>query len=145
LRLYLDTSALVKFYVEEDGSTLVRKWIDNAETVATSIIAYVEARAAFARRRRERRISTTAYAAMIRDFEADWDHYLILEATEPLIKRAGKIAEAHALRAYDAIHLASARILKDKLMETVSFASWDERLTFAARKEALDAMAVHER
>ena len=82
---------------------------------------------------------------MIRDFEADWDHYLILEATEPLIKRAGKIAETHALRAYDAIHLASARILKDKLAETVSFASWDERLTFAARKEALDAMPVHER
>ena len=42
------TSALVKLYVEEDGSSMVRQWVDDADTVATSIIAFVETRAAFA-------------------------------------------------------------------------------------------------
>jgi predicted nucleic acid-binding protein len=138
LRLYLDTSALVKLYVEEDGSSLVRKWVDGADTVATSIVAYVEARAAFARRRREKGMLPGAHAGVVKDFEADWDHYVVLEATQPLIKQAGKLAETHALRAYDAIHLVSAKIFREKLSEPVYFASWDARLVLAARKEGLE-------
>ena len=144
MSLYLDTSALVKLYVEENGSALVRRWVNDAHTVATSILAYAEARAAFARRRRERKISPAAYGVILRDFEPDWGHYVVLEATEPLIRSAGKLAEIHALRAYDAIHLASARILKDKVAEPVSFASWDARLTVAALKEGLEVAPRHE-
>lgn len=47
MRLYLDTSALVKLYVEEAGSSVVRKSVEDADTAATSIVAFVEARAAF--------------------------------------------------------------------------------------------------
>ena len=47
--LYLDTSALVKLYVEEVDSEKVTTWVGDAYAVATSLIAYVEARAAFAR------------------------------------------------------------------------------------------------
>ncbi len=143
MRLYLDTSALVKLYVDETGSTDVFKWVDNAEVVATSIVAFVEARAAFARRRREQRIPGPAYAALVRDFEADWDRYIVLEATEPLIRQAAKLAEIHSLRAYDAIHLASAKFFSHKLAEAVSFASWHTRLFVAARKEDLEAVPIN--
>jgi len=51
--LYLDTSALVKVYVEEEGSPLVQGLIAGASLVATSRIAYAEARAALARASRE--------------------------------------------------------------------------------------------
>ena len=138
MRLYLDTSAVVKLYVDEAGSSMVRQWVDDADTVATSIIAFVEARAAFARRHREKRISSAAHARLVRDFAADWDRYLVLEATQTLMRLAGRLAATHALRAYDAIHLASAKILREKLAEPVFFASWDARLTVAARKEGLD-------
>lgn len=143
MRLYLDTSALVKLYVEEEGSSMVRQWVDDADTVATSIIAFVEARAAFARRRREKRISSAAHARLVRDFEADWGRYLVLEAREPLIRRAGKLTEIHPLRAYDAIHLASAKILREKLAEPVSFTSWGARLVAAARKEGLEVIPLN--
>jgi predicted nucleic acid-binding protein len=55
--LYLDTSALVKIYVEETKSTVVRENVQHAEGLATSRIAYAEARAAFARRRRGQGLS----------------------------------------------------------------------------------------
>ncbi len=106
MKLYLDTSALVKLYVEEEGSSTVREAVAGAETVATSMIAYVEARAAFARRRRERRLSRSEYSSTTKEFEADWEHYVALEVTSSLIRSAAELAEAHALRAYDAVHLA---------------------------------------
>ena len=49
--LYLDTSSLVKMYVEEPGS--LQAEVEGSELVTTSIVAYGEARAALARRRRE--------------------------------------------------------------------------------------------
>jgi len=116
---------------------MVREWVNDAEVVATSILAFVEGRAAFAHRRREKRILPAAHARLVRDFEADWSRYLVLEATEPVIRRAGRLTEIHSLRAYDAIHLASAKVLREKLAEPVCFASWDARLIVAARKEGL--------
>ncbi len=122
---------------------VVRKWVDSAEVVATSMIAFAEARAAFARRRREKRITRAAHAALIKDFEKDWDRYVVLEATESLVRRAARLTEVHPLRAYDAIHLASAKFLREKLAEPVSFASWDTRLFVAARKEGLEAIPIN--
>ena len=51
--LYLDTSALVKLYVQEPGTDAVKAWVAEAEAAATSWVAYAETRAAFARARRE--------------------------------------------------------------------------------------------
>jgi hypothetical protein len=47
--LYLDTSALVKKYVEESRSAEVRDCIFQHESIATSTIARMESAAAFAR------------------------------------------------------------------------------------------------
>ena len=40
--LYLDTSSLVKIFVEEDGSQEVRELVDQAAWVSTSVVAYPE-------------------------------------------------------------------------------------------------------
>lgn len=142
MKLYLDTSALVKLYVEEEGSVAVREAVVEAETVATSMIAYVEARAAFARRRRERRLSRSGHDRTIRELEADWEHYVALEVTSGLIRKAAELAEAHALRAYDAVHLASAKLLRERVREPILFAAWDSNLLTAARREGLNLVGV---
>jgi uncharacterized protein with PIN domain len=55
--LYVDTSSLVKLYVTEAGSEVVRQLVGGATVVATSVVAYTETRAALARLRRERALS----------------------------------------------------------------------------------------
>jgi uncharacterized protein with PIN domain len=49
--LYLDTSSLLKLYVEEPGTSEVQSRVELADVVATSVIAYPEAHAAVARGR----------------------------------------------------------------------------------------------
>lgn len=137
MKLYLDTSALVKFYVEEVGSATIREAIARAETVATTAIAYVEACAAFARRRREGRLSRGDYRRVIQDLQSDWENYLLLEVTHELIRRAADLAAIHPLRAYDAMHLASAKVLQERLQGPIFFACWDSNLSAGAKREGL--------
>lgn len=145
MRLYLDTSALVKLHVDEEGSVLVREAVVQAELASTSTIAYVEARAAFARRRHTGGLLSQDYRRIVRDLDSDWGNYLRIEVTEPLIREAAELAERHRLRAYDAIHLASAADLRDRLADQVIFASWDADLEAAARREGLALLAARRR
>ena len=59
--VYLDTSSLVKLYVEEDESSKVDALVKSSKVTATSIIANAEARAAFARRFREKAFKRDEY------------------------------------------------------------------------------------
>lgn len=136
---YLDTSAVVKLYVEEAGSMTVRRIVQGAAQVGTSRVTYAETRAAFARRFREHGFAAPAYKELVRSFEQEWETYVRLDVTEPLIKWAGALAERHALRAYDAIQLASALVLKRELRPAppITFVAADVRLLKAAERERL--------
>jgi predicted nucleic acid-binding protein len=135
--LYLDTSSLVKLYVPEMETAAVKRDVDAAEVVATSSLAYVEARAAFARKRRERDVSVRDYRDLVQDFDHDWESYLIVDVSNVLVKSAGRLAEKHALRGYDAVHLASAVTIRREGDRSVSFSCFDARLSRAARREGL--------
>jgi uncharacterized protein with PIN domain len=85
--------------VEEEGSALVRARIAEAPVVGTSFLAYVEARAALARRRRAGHLSEPNHRRAVRDFEVDWERYIRLDITERVIRDAARLAERHPLRA----------------------------------------------
>ncbi len=97
MNLYLDASALVKLYVEEEGRLVLLAALRDTEVVATSILAYVEARAAFARRRREGVLSLSGHRRCVRDLERDWPHYMRFEVSEPLVHAAARVAERYQL------------------------------------------------
>ena len=82
--LYLDTSALVKLYVEEPLSQELTVAVSEAEAVATSLIAYAETRATFARARRETRLSAQIYRRIVETFVEDWPRYISVEVTDRL-------------------------------------------------------------
>lgn len=137
MRIYLDTSSLVKLYVDEPGTSEVRALVARATVVATSAIAYPEARAALARRRREGALSPTTFATAKRKLEDDWPKYLTIVVTDSLCREAGRLAERYRLRGYDSVHLASyLEVASQAGASTVTFSAFDERLTRAARLAA---------
>jgi len=133
---YLDTSSLIKLYVEEGGSSSVRKLVERAELVATSVVANAEARAALARQRREGRLTSAGYDRAKNDFEQDWPRYLTIEVSEAVYRSAGDLAEKHHLRGFDSLHLASFLSLYRDGARQIRFSAFDEALNRAARKEA---------
>jgi len=135
--VYLDTSSLVKLYVEEKGSSAVASMLETATVVATSLIAYAEARSAFSRRFREKAFTRSEYKKIVSSLEADWEHLMALNVTKELVFSAGNLAEKHGLRGFDAIHLASAIVLQQEISGSVLFSCSDRRLQIASQKEGL--------
>lgn len=135
--VYLDTSALVKLYAaEEDGRELVRRAVEESERIATSTVAYAEARAGFARKQREGIFTVDELRRAISDLDEDWPTYARLNVYDPVVYLAGRLAERHALRGYDSVHLASAVRLSARF-EDLRFLAFDDRLNDAARSADL--------
>lgn len=126
--IYLDTSALVKLYVEEDGSETVRQAVAGSYVVTTSQVAYAEARAAFARAYREGLLADSDYKLVVASFRADWDSYLAVTVLDKVVYLAADLAELYRLRGFDAIHLASLIILQRQVQTSITAACWDTRL-----------------
>jgi predicted nucleic acid-binding protein len=139
--LYLDTSAAVKLYAAERGSTETRLAVRNADQTASSILAYVETRAAFARKHRMRQLDDRALERSKVVFEEDWKGFIKLPMDVETVRRAGDLAEQYRLRAYDALHLASADRLARETRARISFLSFDKALNDGAAKLGLSVLS----
>jgi predicted nucleic acid-binding protein len=136
--LYLDTSALVKIYVEELHAQLVREWVEEATIVATSVVAYPEAAAAFARKEREGGIGPGELKRVLAALDRDWTEYAVLDIRE---REAGALAVRRGLRGFDAVHLDAALQLKTSAADsTVAFCAFDDRLSSAAAAEGFTVL-----
>jgi predicted nucleic acid-binding protein len=135
--VYLDTSSLVKLYVEEIDSEKIKDLARNAAAISTAKIAYAEARSAFARKQKKDGFSLNVLRKIVGDLNRDWESYFVIEITDGLIRFAGDIAERYLLRGFDAIHLASAVHLKNKVNSEIYFSSHDARLNQSAEKEGM--------
>lgn len=126
--IYLDTTALVKLFVEEEFSDDIRK-ATAGHSVRTVSIAFVETLSALARKEElseEERLSAT------REFLASWHRFRAV-STDAILEAAGILARAHRLRGFDAVHLAAARELGAP--STIQFAVYDKDLAKAGKKE----------
>jgi predicted nucleic acid-binding protein len=138
--LYLDTSALLKVYLDEEGASVVRAGVARSDIIASSLVAFVETRAAFARRRSANELSPGDYRRLVEGFGDDWERYLKVDVSPPLVTAATRLAETHRLRAYDALHLASALLLAERIADAPTFACWDRALNAAATREGLSLL-----
>lgn len=125
MTLYLDSSALVKRYVEEDGSDAVRAAMAEAKQLTSCRLGYVETVRAVGLR------SGHLGASRVRD---DWGAFAVIEIGRDVAERAAEVALAEGLRAGDALHLAAALAAS---VENLTFATWDARLHRAAREHGL--------
>ena len=127
----------MKLYVREPGTDETRARLDGGSMVATSRVAYPEARAALARRHREAGITRGALTRAVSALDRDLGRYVVVELSAKVARRAGELAERRALRGFDAIHLASALEVDELTGVMPSFCCFDDRLREAAVAEGL--------
>ena len=135
--LFCDTSALIKLYLRENESDALLAEAAAASAVAVCRIAWAEAVAAMARRAREVPADAAVLDEARQRLKADWDRYLVIEVTQPLVELAGEYADTFALRGYDSVQLAAARTVQEASQEETRFACADARLRKAAKVPGL--------
>lgn len=127
---YFHTSALIPLIVEEGGSIRAGDLWDQSERVVSVRVVYAEARAALALAARLGRFEPRELGKAVTVLEGLYAQLDLVGVDDLLVRRAGDLAQDHALRGYDAIHLAAAQRIADE--ETVLVAG-DRRLCLAAR------------
>jgi predicted nucleic acid-binding protein len=138
--LYLDTSALVKKYFKEAGSSEVILHWKKAIAIATSSIAYAEAMASFYRKNREANIPRDVFHTLIESFQQDWKSLICIQVNDDLNDMIDQVLSHHPLRGFDSIHLASALMLHDAAPQELVFACFDKTLAQAAVAEGLSPL-----
>lgn len=137
--LYLDSSALVKRFVREDGSAAVGQAVDHAEMVGTVLLSRAEVAAALGRAVRVRVLPPKAAARSLATFRKHWTDLVRLPVTEATIARADALAWEYGLHGYDAVHLAAALLWQEGLGVPLVLATFDRRLWETAGQVGLAA------
>ena len=141
--VYLDTSALLKLYVEEDGTERVARTVEEAEHGRAIILdlAPLEARSAIRRRERGGDIASADADRVLRQIEDDASAlFLVQPSTSAVMEEAARLIDRHPLRAYDALQLAGCLVVREGMPEPVTFVCADTRLCEAAANEGLETL-----
>ena len=135
MALYLDSSVLVKLLSREEGSERAKAKFVEETTVATSRISLLEVTAALWRKRRQKDLQESIFRKALREVDQIFGQLIQIEWIDEVSQQALLLLRKHPLRTLDAIHLASAVFLKDRLAEAVIFAAADHRLLLTAEQE----------
>jgi predicted nucleic acid-binding protein len=117
---YFDTSALVPLLIEEPGSEPAGRLWDGADRIVSVRVVYPEARAALAQAHRLSRVTAQGLRSAVNDLDRRCEQLDMLDIDDALARQAGELAEKHALRGYDAVHLAAAYLVNDAELVVVA-------------------------
>jgi predicted nucleic acid-binding protein len=137
---YLETSALVKLYVQEPGTEHLLRLVASSEThrIAVSAIAQAEFRSAIRRRQREGDFTAHSATLVLERFDLHLRTRFIRQGvSDPVLDVACALIDRYPLRAYDAIQLAGCLVLKSAVPEAPVFVCADQQLLQTAQAEGL--------
>ena len=141
---FLDSSALVKRYLQETGTA----WMVSLGDPTTNADLYIaritgpEVTAAIARRGRSGNLSAIAVTSAVRQFRLEFASlFRIVELTPEVLQRAMDLAQIHGLRGYDAVQLAAVLTVNllrlAQNLSALTLISADQELNTAAAAEGL--------
>jgi predicted nucleic acid-binding protein len=139
---FLESSALVKLYVEEAGSAWLRGHVGSgANELTAAEIAMVEVAAALYRRVRGGRLSPTEAQRGVAQLLSDAADFTLVALDQSILDRALQLAGRHALRGYDCVQLGTALAIEDRRraagLDSLVLVSADGDLNAAAAAEGL--------
>lgn len=136
--VYWDTSALIKTYIQEAGTSEVDQLLQKADRSGTVVICQVEISATLAKLVRMKNLRRKPAQMAWQQFLQDWSTLIHIQITQPVLTQASILTWNYGLRGYDAIHLAAASTWQSLLGETVVFATYDQQLWQTAQALGMD-------
>jgi uncharacterized protein len=132
MRVFFDTSALTKRYVEEVGSEEVRALCAEADTLGVSVLVLPELISTLCRLVREGRLSSEDYRSLKSAVQADLSDADLCDLSQDAFEKTLRCLERYPLRSLDALHVGSALVYQPDV-----FVSADRRQAKAAGREGL--------
>lgn len=132
--LYVDTSALLKRYLEEPDSEKAEAYLLGDPGWYSGRHSYVETR-----RSLHRALDAKDLVAVRSRFEKDWRRVNVIEIDELTCRLAADVAELTSVRSLDALHLGAASRLGPQAVQVLTF---DVRLAQAARHLGFQVIGV---
>ncbi|NOR06004.1 MAG: PIN domain-containing protein [Deltaproteobacteria bacterium] len=128
----------MKWFFDERFTGLARDIKNRAKIVVTSLIAFPEVSSAINRACREGRCAKSEMELVRNEFLRIWPKFQWIRVNEELMHQAGELIFEHSLRGFDAVHLASALLLKQEGGAIdLFFSCFDHNLNRAAQEEGL--------
>ncbi len=121
----------MKLVIAEDGSAEMASLPGDLDVLACAHIGYVELRAAIGAAHRAGRLPGVAFTRAKRQLERVWAATSPVMVDQATARQAGELAEIHALRGYDAVHLGALRRVGSPA-RVDRLACWDGELRRAA-------------
>ena len=135
--VYADTSALVKLFVREENSDATREMLQGAQVLGTGLLTRAELGSALARGAQRGYLSTEEALEARHRLEMVWGSWAHIAMNEALVSQAEQMAWEYGLRGYDAVHLAAAKVWREKIAHPIVLATFDKELWEAARLAGL--------
>ena len=138
MTLYAETSAVLRWLFAEHGGDAIRVTLAGAAKVVTSRLTVIETRRVVRRAEREGRLTAAQAADLLAVFAQAASTWAILEISEDVARRSEEAFPDEPVRTLDAIHLASALLLRQALPD-LAVVSADERVRANARGLGFEA------
>jgi uncharacterized protein len=137
MRLFLDSSALVKRFIREAGTDQVLARYHTATEIMVSVLSVPEVLSALNRLKKEGRLLPEQYTELKVTLAQDTAKSTLMDLTQEVLKKTIFCLENASVRTLDAIHIASAIISGCDL-----FISADHRQIEAAKWFHLDTEII---
>ena len=137
MKLFLDSSAFAKRFLEEAGSQEVEDLCLQAGELCLSVLCVPEIISALNRRLREKSLTQPEYTKVKQRLAEDVRDAIIINLIPPVVESTIAVLETSPVRTMDAIHIACAMEWHADL-----FASSDHRQIGAAKRAGLKAKQI---
>ena len=130
MKAFIDTSSLVKKYIEEDGSNKLDKCLEEITELIISPITSLEINSVLERKLREKTITKAESVIVEKEYRKDLIYMGVVNWNSNLENKSIELIRKHQLKVFDGLQLASGVLSKSNL-----FITSDEKLFIKAKKE----------
>ena len=130
MRAFIDTSTLVKKYVQEPGSDTLEKLLSQIDEVIVAPIYLLELASSIHQKCKRNEMKSKQATWLFTEAKKDLLHFAMVNWNDNLVAEACRIIQRHGIRTLDSIQLSSGILSRADL-----FLTSDKTLYQAARRE----------